>query len=148
MFFSFFFLLSREIVDSKCYSLTYEFVCQLLQPVCFHEKIILPCQDFCSEFMNSCANVLPGELRDRIKCSVLKTEADGPGTCISKPGKQMRGFFYRHLLKFLLVLYHFTLEVLIDFCPVQSECLTLNTGSKTQNVEELSLDLIFHNNFW
>ena len=24
----------------------------------------------------------------------------------------------------------------------------LNTGSKTQNVEELSLDLIFHNNFW
>lgn len=76
----------KEIVDSKCYSLTYEFVCQLLQPVCFHEKIILPCQDFCSEFMNSCANVLPGELRDRIKCSVLKTEADGPGACISKPG--------------------------------------------------------------
>jgi hypothetical protein len=24
----------------------------------------------------------------------------------------------------------------------------LNTGSKTQNVEELSLDLTFHNNFW
>jgi hypothetical protein len=24
----------------------------------------------------------------------------------------------------------------------------LNTGSKTQNVKELSLDLIFHNNFW
>ena len=24
----------------------------------------------------------------------------------------------------------------------------LNTGAKTQNVEELSLDLIFHNNFW
>ena len=24
----------------------------------------------------------------------------------------------------------------------------VNTGSKTQNVEELSLDLIFHNNFW
>ena len=24
----------------------------------------------------------------------------------------------------------------------------LNTGSKTQNVEELSLDLIFHNNLW
>ena len=24
----------------------------------------------------------------------------------------------------------------------------LNTGSKTQNVEELSLDLIFYNNFW
>ena len=24
----------------------------------------------------------------------------------------------------------------------------LNTGSNTQNVEELSLDLIFHNHFW
>ena len=24
----------------------------------------------------------------------------------------------------------------------------LNTGSKTQNVEESSLDMIFHNNFW
>ena len=48
--------------------------------------MILPCQDFCNEFMNSCANILPGELRDRIKCSVLKTEADGPGACISKPG--------------------------------------------------------------
>ena len=24
----------------------------------------------------------------------------------------------------------------------------LNTGSKTQNVEELSLDLIFHDSFW
>ena len=24
----------------------------------------------------------------------------------------------------------------------------LNAGSKTQNVEELSLDLIFHNKFW
>lgn len=73
-------------MDSKCYSLTYEFVCQLLQPVCFHDKMVLPCRDFCSEFMASCANVLPGELRDRIKCSVLATEADGPGACISKPG--------------------------------------------------------------
>ena len=25
---------------------------------------------------------------------------------------------------------------------------SLNTGLKTQNVEELSLDLIFHDNFW
>jgi hypothetical protein len=24
----------------------------------------------------------------------------------------------------------------------------VNTGSKTQNVEELRLDLIFHNKFW
>ena len=36
--------------------------------------------------MNSCANVLPGDLRDRMKCSVLATESEGPGACISKPG--------------------------------------------------------------
>ena len=48
-----------------------------------------------------------------------------------------------------------TLLVLIDFCPVQIKIealytknedfdqTCLNTGSKTQNVEELSLDLIF-----
>ena len=54
--------------------------------MCFHEKMILPCRDFCTEFMNSCANVLPGDLRDRMKCSGLATEADGPGACISKPG--------------------------------------------------------------
>ena len=54
--------------------------------MCFHEKMILPCQDFCTEFMNSCANVLPGDLRDRMKCSVLATESEGPGACISKPG--------------------------------------------------------------
>ena len=48
--------------------------------------MVLPCRDFCFEFMQSCGNVLPGELRDRIKCSNLATEADGPGSCISKPG--------------------------------------------------------------
>merc|ERR1711873_227057 len=58
----------REIVDSKCYSLSYEFLCQLLQPVCFQEKMVLPCRDFCFEFMESCAHVLPVELRDRIQC--------------------------------------------------------------------------------
>ena len=48
-----------------------------------------------------------------------------------------------------------TLLVLIDFCTVYSEALCrknedfdLNTGSKTQNMEGVSLDLIFHNIFW
>ena len=36
--------------------------------------------------MESCAHVLPVELRDRIQCRALATEADGPGACISKPG--------------------------------------------------------------
>ena len=103
----------REIVDSKCYSLSYEFVCQLLQPVCFQERLVLPCRsgkvdvahiiqhfflntcilippplrDFCLEFLDSCGNVLPVELRRRIDCDRMATEADGPGACISKPGR-------------------------------------------------------------
>ena len=36
--------------------------------------------------MESCAHVLPVELRDRIQCRALATEADGPGACISRPG--------------------------------------------------------------
>ena len=48
--------------------------------------MVLPCRDFCFEFMESCAHVLPVELRDRIQCRALATEADGPGACISKPG--------------------------------------------------------------
>ena len=47
--------------------------------------MILPCQDFCTEFMNSCANVLPGDLRDRMKCSVLATESEGPGDVFLSP---------------------------------------------------------------
>ena len=73
-------------MDSKCYSLAYEFVCQLLQPVCFQQKMILPCRDFCTEFLDDCGNILPGELKERIRCDDLATEADGPGSCISKPG--------------------------------------------------------------
>ena len=44
--------------------------------------------------MNSCANVLPGDLRDRMKCSGLATEADGPGACISKPGIPILVYIY------------------------------------------------------
>ena len=46
-------------------------------------------------------------------------------------------------------------EIIIEY-QIQAFCtknedfdqIYLNTGSKTQNVEELSLDLIFYNNFW
>ena len=48
---------------------------------------MLPCRDFCVEFLENCGNTLPGDLRDRIRCDVFSTEADGPGACISKPGE-------------------------------------------------------------
>ena len=81
-------------MDSKCYSLSYEFVCQLLQPVCYQEKNVLPCRDFCAEFLDACGNVLPADLRDRIHCDGLATEADGPGACISKPGTREKSLMF------------------------------------------------------
>ena len=95
-------------MDSKCYSLSYEFVCQLLQPVCFQQKTVLPCKDFCSEFLESCGDILPKDLRDQIDCESLATESDGPGACISKPGKNcMKGqccstVLYSHFFKFII----------------------------------------------
>ncbi len=77
----------REVVDAKCYSLSYEFLCQLLQPVCFQEKMVLPCREFCLDFMDKCGNILPSDLSSRIQCHKFATEADGPGECISKPGE-------------------------------------------------------------
>lgn len=85
----------REVVDSKCYSLSYEFLCQLLQPVCFDAKVVLPCHAFCQEFMQSCGHILPADLRGRVRCEAMPTEAKGHEACISKPGAKV--FFWHHL---------------------------------------------------
>lgn len=37
----------RQLVDSECYPLAAEFVCQLLQPECIEDEMMLPCRDFC-----------------------------------------------------------------------------------------------------
>ena len=74
------------MIDSKCHTLGYEFLCQLLQPVCYLDKKILPCRDFCLEFMESCQELLPQPIKDALDCEKLATESDGPGSCISKPG--------------------------------------------------------------
>ncbi|EEC04751.1 hypothetical protein IscW_ISCW017288 [Ixodes scapularis] len=37
----------RQLVDSECYPLAAEFVCQLLQPECVDDEMLLPCRDFC-----------------------------------------------------------------------------------------------------
>lgn len=79
-------LFSRKIIDSKCHNLGYEFLCQLLQPVCYMDKSVLPCRDFCLEFVDSCKDLLPQDLKHRLNCEKFATESDGPGTCISKPG--------------------------------------------------------------
>ena len=53
---------------------------------------------------------------------------------------------------------HFEFEACIQICLIETEAFCtktedfdqtyLNKDSKTQNVEELSLDLIFHKKFW
>ena len=50
-------------------------------------------------------------------------------------------------LKMAILCKHCTL---VAFCTKNEgfDQTYLNTGSKTQNVEKLSLDLTFYNNFW
>ena len=76
----------KEVVDTKCYSLAYELLCQLVQPVCYSARMVQPCKMFCQEFLTSCEGYIPSGLLASLHCSSLPTEADGPGACISKPG--------------------------------------------------------------
>jgi len=76
----------KQVVDSGCYPLAYELLCQVVQPVCYNDRIVKPCVVFCQEFMTACDGFIPKGLLDNLKCNSLPTEADGPGACISKPG--------------------------------------------------------------
>jgi len=76
----------KTIVDSGCYPLSYELLCQFVQPICYKERIVPPCQAFCQEFLDSCGDKLPSNIGDHLDCNILPNEADGPGACISKPG--------------------------------------------------------------
>ena len=78
----------RNIINSKCHTLVYEFLCQILQPVCYLDKIVLPCREFCNEFLEQCVSEMEGfeNLKKLINCDNYLTESDGPGACISKPG--------------------------------------------------------------
>ena len=91
----------KEIVDSGCHPLAYEMLCMTVQPVCYNTKIVFPCSSFCSEFMSACDGYIPGDLLDSVQCDLLPTEADGPGACISKPGKDLLDFI-KHFV-FILV---------------------------------------------
>lgn len=58
----------RVIIDSECYPLAREFICQLVQPECERDEMIPPCQDFCEDFVNSCKNWIPKNILTKIKC--------------------------------------------------------------------------------
>lgn len=80
----------RELVDSECYRLAYDFVCQALQPACspreFEDVLHLPCRSFCKEFWSGCGSRLPEKLRQALDCSNFPEYADY-GSCRPKPGK-------------------------------------------------------------
>ena len=78
----------KEVVDSGCHPLAYEMLCMTVQPVCYNDKIVAPCSAFCSEFKTACDGYIPAGLLSNIHCHQLPSEADGPGACISKPGKK------------------------------------------------------------
>ncbi|KAG0419372.1 hypothetical protein HPB47_004166 [Ixodes persulcatus] len=75
----------RQLVDSECYPLAAEFVCQLLQPECVDDEMLLPCRDFCEEFWSACRKLLPKSLSGKIDCSNYP-QYDGNGSCRNKPG--------------------------------------------------------------
>uniref|UniRef100_T1H9A8 Uncharacterized protein n=1 Tax=Rhodnius prolixus TaxID=13249 RepID=T1H9A8_RHOPR len=78
-------IIFRELVDSECYRLAQEFVCQLLQPPC-SQNLILPCRSFCNEFWEGCGSRLPANLQDYFNCSQFpEYSAEGP-PCLPKPG--------------------------------------------------------------
>ena len=97
----------KEVVDSGCHPLAYEMLCMTVQPVCYNDKVhvsliphvslthvsrvqvVSPCSAFCSEFLDACDGYIPRGLLDTVRCDQLPTEADGPGACISKPGRVM-----------------------------------------------------------
>lgn len=79
----------RELVDSECYRLSYDFVCQALQPACSPGEsadiLHLPCRSFCKEFWSGCGSRLPEKLKQVLDCSNFPEYADY-GSCRPKPG--------------------------------------------------------------
>lgn len=79
----------RELIDSECYRLAYDFVCQLLQPSCVTKKeedeLILPCRSYCREFWAGCGGRLPERFRKLLDCNRFP-EYTGPTSCRSRKG--------------------------------------------------------------
>lgn len=87
----------REVIDSECHALAFEFLCEILQPDChkysqptprgtFEDEMVYPCKDFCREVMDACGSKLPTRLRNKLKCETFPLLQDGGG-CTAKPGK-------------------------------------------------------------
>ncbi|CAL4067541.1 unnamed protein product, partial [Meganyctiphanes norvegica] len=80
----------REVIDSECHPLSYEFFCEMLQPDCLftddpEDQVLRPCRDFCTEVMSECGRRLARHLRLAIDCSSFPVMDKG-AQCTAKPG--------------------------------------------------------------
>lgn len=78
-----------SIVESQCYPFSAHFLCSWGVACQKEEHLdtnglpLLPCSDYCDEFMANCGHKLPRNLKDKMKCG---GEWKGVGSCITKPG--------------------------------------------------------------
>ncbi|XP_076031801.1 atrial natriuretic peptide-converting enzyme-like [Oratosquilla oratoria] len=105
----------REVVDSECHPLAFEFICEMLQPDCRRgdgsgsgsgsrrtyvgsadrdgdgdgdedeDIAVPPCREFCSEVLAACGQRFPAQVREMISCNDFPTVVQG-GECTPKPG--------------------------------------------------------------
>jgi len=81
-----------SVVESQCYPFAQHFVCSW-GVACSKEtpslmdqmgsSPLLPCRDYCDEFMANCGSKFPPHLRSNFKCG---GDWKGPGSCLPKPG--------------------------------------------------------------
>lgn len=81
-------------MDAECYRMAFQFVCQVLQPSCIPgdtdadgAMIVLPCKDFCQDFIAGCGNRLPARLKESLDCKHFPESSTVGERCVSKPGK-------------------------------------------------------------
>lgn len=73
----------------QCYPFAAHFLCswgvacQKEQHLDNNGLPLLPCRDYCDEFMSNCGHKLPRQIKDKLKCG---GEWNGVGSCITKPG--------------------------------------------------------------
>lgn len=79
----------REIVDSECSRLAYDFVCRMLQPPSLHcdsgdPAARMICRDYCQSFQKECGNRIPERYKALFDCERFP-ESTGAQSCHSTP---------------------------------------------------------------
>ncbi|CAG7629725.1 unnamed protein product [Allacma fusca] len=78
----------RSVVNSQCYPFAAHFLCSW-GVACKQDalgdnlKEIMPCRDYCDEFMANCGHRLPHSIKEKIQCG---GDWKGLGSCVTKPG--------------------------------------------------------------